>query len=68
MFQSSSGTDRGTGNRLHHYTIGNSTWLVLASLVLAIVLFPVDAVADASWEVVWEDNFDHSMNDGWVLR
>jgi hypothetical protein len=58
-------TDRGTriGQRNHSIAA-----LLLAGLVLILTSHPTASIAGDTWQQLWVDNFDHSMNDGWVLE
>ena len=52
-------------------TLGQRTFpiatFVLASLVLVLTSHPTAARAGQSWQPLWADSFEHSMNDGWTL-
>jgi len=68
MNQRDTGIDRGAGGRFHHHTKFRTTLLVLTGLALLIVLFPTNTNAAVNWQELWTEDFDHSMNDGWVLE
>jgi hypothetical protein len=58
-------TDRGT--RIGQ-SIPSIATFVLAGLVLILTTHPTASFAEDTWEQLWADSFEHSMNEGWTLR